>query len=141
MVQFSIEVILREWELNMACKSLRVPLAVLLALCVSGCSDGDSEGSGTANIYSCDLRATQGYCQEYTGLDADGATAAYESSCPSTWLAQPCPRGDSVGGCGGPVGDGFTFSLVSWFYSGGTYGDAAQLETECKTGGDSYFAP
>lgn len=90
-----------------------------------------------------DLRTTLGYCQEYIDLDVQVGVRApyYKEACTGTWGAEPCARADSIGGCDGPVGDGFAFSLNSWFYVGSQYADGAEMQASCEADGDTWFAP
>jgi len=85
-------------------------------LLLGGCPD--DPGSGSDSLHSCDYRDVYDYCLEYRGLEADGAVQPYRDACDAdgTWTAAPCPLQGSVGACESPAGEGFTFTIATWFY-------------------------
>src|SRR4051812_9639190 len=85
-------------------------MTVLGALLLFGCG-GDVTGS-------CETRALNGVCQDYTG-PAD-VVAEYKAVCTNgTWKDGPCDRAGSVGGC--MTDDaGLQLTMIDWEFTPAT---------------------
>ena len=96
-----------------------------------------------SDVYSCDLRSTAGYCQEYQDLDDELLAVMPEDICPSAqggvWAMAGCPRDNAVGGCQGPPLPDFEVVLVNWFYADTLTAELAR--ENCEQSGGTFIEP
>jgi hypothetical protein len=85
--------------------------AVLGALLVAGCSDGD----GSGGVGSCSTMSSASTCADYTG--SGWSESEVKGACNGTYSADPCPTENRLGRC--KLGAGSAKEYVLSYYSGG----------------------
>lgn len=89
----------------------------------------------------CDRREMWKDCAEYLSLPSH-TLADYERVCyhapGGTWGSGGCSHAGALGGCKLPIEPG---EIVTWYYVGGPYSDAAALMASCSRQSGTFLAP